>query len=144
MSSNLLTILGSAARTASDVGAAVSIRNGAKGLIFFLKTTAEAHEAGDTLDVYIQELLPDGVTWNDFVHFTQVLGNGGHKLHVARVNCEVAPTTALGEVKDAALGVGVNQGPVCPTIRAKWTIAQSGDVPADGSFTFSVDAQVVR
>lgn len=38
-----------------------------------LSVTATDTDAGDTLDVYIQSTI-DGVTWDDRVHFTQLIG----------------------------------------------------------------------
>jgi hypothetical protein len=131
------TLLASAARMTSDVSATKTLQRGVRSLTFLLETTAEANEAGDTLDVYIQDSL-DGLVWDDLVHFTQVLGNGGHKKFLARVSTLVAPTASLGAPKDEALAEGVRQGPIGSMIRAKWVIGQSG-VPADASFTFGIN-----
>ena len=103
---------------------------------FLLTVSAAATAAGDTLDVYVQASCDHGLTWDDMVHFTQVLGNGGAKKYLARWQGMIAPTTALAAPQDAALSAGVAQGPHGSLWRAKWVIA-SASAP---SFTFSVVA----
>jgi hypothetical protein len=131
------------ARTASGNGSAIALERGLTGLTFLLQVTEAADEAGDTLDVYLQDSI-DGQNWDDLVHFITALGNGGAKTFLARQACLISPSSALGEKKDASLGAGVRQGPVGSQVRAKWVIAQSGDVPADGSFKFSVEMHESR
>lgn len=107
---------------------------------FVLKVTAAAAAAGDTLDVYVQRTIDGGTTWDDFVHFTQVLGNGGVKTFIAEWTKEVTPETELRAPADGALAAGVLQGgPFGEDIRVKWVIA--GSTP---NFTFTVLAETVK
>lgn len=110
-----------------------------KTALFQLLITAAATGAGDTFDLYLQSSI-DGTVWNDFVHFTQVLGNGGPiKFQAAWVR-DIVPTVAIGAPKDATLAVGVNQGLVGGLWRAKWVIAGGGPT----SFTFSLSMYAQR
>ena len=99
-----------------------------------LNVTAAATAGGDTLDVYLQKNVgpPSNLVWTDFVHFTQVLGNGGVKQHVAEIAGLVTPTAAMHAVQDAALSAGVNQGPWSDDWRIKWVVVGTG------TFTFSI------
>ena len=105
--------------------------------MYVLDVTAAASDVGDTLDVYIQSSV-DGTTWDDFIHFTQVLGNGGAKKFRAAHNSIITPTTALGPEADGTLAAGVKQGPLGSQFRIKYVIV---DADADASFTFSVKCQ---
>lgn len=110
-----------------------------KAAAFLLTVSAAATAAGDTLDVYLQSSIDGGTTYDDFVHFTQVLGNGGAKKFIARWMRDLAPTAALSAPGDATLAAGVAQGPVGTTWRVKWVIV-SASAP---SFTFKVDMSAV-
>lgn len=102
---------------------------------FLLDVTAAATLVGDTFDLFVQKQVgSEGApVWTDFVHYTQVLGNGGVKQFVAEVCSEGAgPTSALHVVQDGVLPVGVNQGPWGDRIRFKWVTIGTG------SFTFAV------
>lgn len=132
------TLVASAARTVSGTAIAAEQSLGLYSrATVLLDVTVAAAAAGDTLDVYIQKNVASEGTpvWTDFVHFTQVLGNGGAKQFVAEVQATIAPTAALHVVQDAALAAGVNQGPWSDRWRVKWVIAG-----ATQSFTFSVEA----
>jgi hypothetical protein len=137
------TLLASAARTASDVGAAIVIPKRMKAAVFLLNVTAAATEINDLLDVWIQE-SPDlgATTWNDILRFTQVLGNGGAKKYIATVNCEAPAERESAAVQDAAMAAGVRQGPVIPYIRPKWTVTDAG--ADNASFTFSISLISIR
>ena len=103
--------------------------------VFVLDVTAAATLAGDTLDVFLQGSPdPSGPYWNDFVHFTQVLGNGGAKRFEARWTSLVAPTTAQAAPQDGALAAGVAQGLFGAAMRVKWVLVGTGN------FTFAVNA----
>lgn len=135
-------LLASAARTASgtftpDAAIAHSLARGGRATLQ-LTVSAAATDVGDTLDVYIQHSVDGGTTWDDFVHFTQVLGNGGAKKFLAAWSSTITPTTALGAPADGALAAGVKQGPIGPQIRVKWVVV---DADVDGSFTFGIKAQ---
>src|ERR1051325_11319265 len=106
---------------------------------FLLNVTVAATAAGDTLNVYIQSSMDAGTTWDDFVSFTQVLGNGGAKKFMAYWNGMITPETELGAPGDGVLAAGVKQGPIGEQVRIKWVIV-SGSAP---SFTFTMDASLV-
>lgn len=140
----MITVLDSGARVASGTAALDRLPNVslAKAIIFFLDVTAVATDAGDTLDVFVQTLL-DGTVYDDVLHFTQVLGNGGPKKFLGTWLRDVTPESELHAPVDAALAAGVLQGPVAwQTPRLKWTVVDAG--AANVSFTFSVKAAVIR
>jgi len=139
----MTTLLASAARTASGVSVfPTALADDIVAGIFQLDVTAAATDVGDTLDVYIQHSL-DGTNYDDFIKFTQVLGNGGAKTFLARWNSiGAAPESELGAPQDAAMSAGVLQQPIGRTLRVKWVIVDAGT--DDASFTFSVDAVLAR
>ena len=144
MASNRHAILAaSAARTANGAGDAVQLANKLKALVFLLDMTIPATDAGDKIDILIQDSI-DGDTWNDLVAFVQVLGNAAASKQMAIVNCEVAPSTALAAPTDGSMSDGVRAGPVCSLIRAKWIVTKDADNPEDQSFTFSIGMQAIR
>lgn len=108
--------------------------------VFVLDVTAAATDVGDTLDVYIQHSPDNGATWDDFVHFTQVLGNGGAKKFIAIWHKQVTPESEVHAPADGTLAVGVLQGPVGSLWRWKAKITDAGTVNA--SFTFSIKADL--
>ena len=103
---------------------------------FLLSVTAAATESGDKLNVYVQSSADGGTTYDDFIHFTEVAGNGGAVNHIAIVNFRASPTSALHTPNDAALSAGVNQGPVANDWRVKWVVTDASTDNA--SFTFSI------
>ena len=106
---------------------------------FVLDVTAAATEVGDTLDVYI-DVSPDaGDTWINAVHFNQVLGNGGAKKFVAKLNSGDLlndPDATLDVSSDAAVSVVRNIG-CTDTVRYRGVMV---DANANGSFTYSIKA----
>ncbi len=137
-----LTLVSSAVRTSSGnsgtltpFGAKVGKL---KAAIYQLAVSAAATDASDTLDVYVQHSPDDGTTWDDFIHFTQVLGNGGTKKFIATWARDVTPEGEIKVPADAALAAGVLQGPITPLVRVKWVIVDAGT--ANASFTFSLVA----
>jgi|TARA_R110002012_G_scaffold298406_1_gene496784 hypothetical protein len=131
------TLLASRTETANGT-AAVSTKAPAELDVatFLLSVTAAATESGDKLNVYVQSSADGGTTYDDFIHFTEVLGNGGAVKHIAIVNFRVTPTSALHVPQDAALSAGVNQGPVANDWRVKWVVTDASTDNA--SFTFSI------
>lgn len=127
-----MPLLESAARTASGTSDTVKLDPGIKALFFLLDVTALATDAGDTLNVYIQESPDGGTTWNDIISFAQCLGAGSAANQLAIINTNggteggltwydlVGSTAQLGATKDGSLPAGnVRQGPVAPYLRAK-------------------------
>lgn len=104
--------------------------------LILLDVTAAAVAVGDTLDVYIQKDTgrPGARIYTDFVHFTQVLGNGGPKQFVAEINANLSSST-LHPIQDAAVVAGGNNGPWGDYWRVKWVTAGTGP-----NFTFQVSA----
>lgn len=109
--------------------AGTSIPRPTLGLVLELNVTAAATLVGDTLDVIVQALAPDGVNWLDVCWFTQVLGNGGVKRIVAKIQGDAAQ--AMYEVA-TALTAGNVRHLLGDSWRVKYTIVGTG------SFTFSV------
>jgi len=110
--------------------------------IYVLDVTVAASAAGDTFDLYMQHSWDDGTSWDDFIHFTQILGNGGAKKRLAFWTIYgTAPSTPEKAPQDAAMAVGVQQGPIGNTLRAKWVIVNGG---GSHSFTFSVGIQQIE
>jgi uncharacterized protein YdbL (DUF1318 family) len=139
-----MILLASAARASSGNSGAITLASrlgrSLKAAAFQLNVTAAATDVGDTLDVYIQHSTDGGSTFDDFIHFTQVLGNGGAKRFIAHWVGLLTPTTALHAPNDAALAAGVSQGPIGDTLRVKWVVV---DADADASFTFGVTVSPV-
>jgi hypothetical protein len=106
--------------------------------LFALKVTAAAAAVGDTLDVWLQHSWDDGTTWDDFIHFTQVLGNGGAKT--------ILCPWALYAGSPAAMHVAVTKtltaansplaGPIGNQWRAQYTVAGG-----TATFTFGISVQ---
>lgn len=135
-----MTTLTTQTITASGTAAVTANVAAFRGAMFLLNVTSAASQVGDTLDVYIQQECDTGV-WDDFVHFTQVLGNGGAKKYLAYWVRDLAPTTAQGAPNDGALAAGVSQGPKTGSWRVKWVVVNGGGTHA---FTFSVGAHPLR
>ncbi len=141
-----LVLLPAATRTTSGASAGLAFDlSDVQTAVFFLSVTAAATEAGDTLDVYLQHSPDGGTTWDDFGHFTQVLGNGGAKKFLGRWTRPITPTTPASTApRDGALTAGTfEQGPISTLWRVRWVIV---DVVTNGnqSFTFGVTASVTR
>ena len=132
-----LQLIPSAVRTVSgNSGALANLKpERISGALFQLAVTAAATAAGDTLNVYIQHSGDNGTTWDDFLSFTQVLGNGGVKNFIAGQTEEGATPAALHPVADGSLAAGtVNQGPLGDLWRVKWVVVNG----TAASFTFAV------
>ena len=103
---------------------------------FLLNVTAAGTAAGDTLTVYVQASADGGTTWDDFISFTPILGNGGAKKELFRWQGMIAPTTANAAPADAALATGIKQGPHGSVWRVKWVVVNN----TTPTFTFTVTA----
>src|SRR5690349_16504004 len=97
------TLLASAARTVDGAGDWISLPTGKTGGVFQLRVTAAATEVGDLLDVYVQHSVDGGTTAQDFIRFTQVLGNGGAKTYIAHWVALMTPTSAMHAPQDGAM-----------------------------------------
>jgi hypothetical protein len=104
--------------------------------------TASLTAAGDTLDVYVDVLGPDGVTWINAIHFTQQAGNGAAKKMWAILTAAGTPGTAVVDVTtDAASGV-VRPYLYGAQMRARWTQVQVTDVRHTFSVTVYADTEM--
>lgn len=76
-----------------------------KEMLVQLDVTAAATDVGDTLDVYIDMSIDGGTKWNNVIHFTQVLGNGGAKTFVAVIkNDNPGASAVFATTSDASAG----------------------------------------
>jgi hypothetical protein len=131
-----LSLVPSAARTASgNSGVLANLKaERLSGGEFHLKVTSAATGSGDTLNVYVQHSVDGGTTWDDFISFTQVLGNGGAKHFIAPWMTDATAPAGMHAAQDAALAAGsIQQGPTGESWRVKWVIAGGGP-----SFTFEL------
>jgi len=132
------TLFASAVRVAAVANSAgTTFAAGGKRMVFLLDVTATAGVAGDTLDVFIDVLAPDGATWLNAVHFTQVAGNSAAIKHYAVLDASVTAATTFNVTSDCAPGV---TKPYLwgSAIRGRYTLVDAG---AHGqSVTFSLTA----
>lgn len=107
-----------------------------KKAVFLLDVTATGGDATDYLNVYIDVLAPDGSTWLNAVHFTQVAGNSAAIKHYAVLDSTAVAATTFDVTADCTSGVTKPYlwGPVT---RARYTLVATGDV------TFSVTGQFI-
>lgn len=126
----------SGAQTASATGDSILLTNSFSSALFVLDVTAAATDVGDLLDVYI-DFSGDGTSWINAIHFTQVLGNGGAKKEMAKVNNDLLenPDAVITIATDCASSVVRNTG-VLPYVRYRSAITDVGT--DDASFTYSV------
>lgn len=119
--------------TAGSVnGSEVALPGMVNGFAFILDVTAAATAAGDTLNVFVQTKI-DGTNWLDVVHFAELVGDGGAKLHIEKV--AAAPAFA-GFEAGAALGAGAVRDLIGDIWRIRYTTVETSAV----SYTFSVAA----
>jgi hypothetical protein len=107
-----------------------------KKAVFLLNVTAAAGDPTDYLDVYIDVLAPDGATWINAAHFTQVAGNSAAIKHYAILDSTAVAATTFNVTSDCASGV---TKPYIwgPTVRARYALVATGDV------TFSVTGHFI-
>lgn len=138
---NTVVLKSLAAQTASTTGDAVRLPASYEEAIFVLDVTNADTDATDTLDVYI-DVSPDGVTWFNSTHFTQILGNGSAAKIAAKVTKggDFADADAvLAITSDAAAGV-VRQLGIMPFIRYRSVVVDA--VADDATFTYSLTAHL--
>jgi len=104
-----------------------------------LDIASSTHDAGDVLNVYVDVSLDNCVTWLNAIHFTQQAGNGAAAKQYALLALDSGAATVVTVTADAASGA-VRPTLLGPQMRARWTIADSGD--GDQSHTFRVFAFV--
>ncbi|OPY54645.1 MAG: hypothetical protein A4E48_00224 [Methanosaeta sp. PtaU1.Bin060] len=137
----MISLLASAARTASGMSVlSIPVLRTVRGAVFLFNVSAASADITDTLDLYIQGSV-DGTNYSDFVHFTQVKGNGGPKVYEARWFRDISPETELDALSDKAMAVGVSQG---PQANSNWRAAWVIEGGSNKSFTFSLMADLFR
>lgn len=109
-----------------------------KELMVQLDVSAAATDVGDTLDVYVDMSIDGGTKWNNIVHFTQVLGNGGAKTFVAVIkNDNPGSSAVFATTSDASAGatrqIGFGD-------RLRYRAVSVDASTANVSFTFSIKA----
>jgi hypothetical protein len=133
------TLLASAVRvTAVANSAATGIDCArARRIAVLLDVTATAGVAGDTLDVFIDVLAPDGATWLNAGHFAQIAGDSAAVKHFLVLDSASVAATSFAVSSDCAAGV-TKPYLFGTQIRARHTLVDAG---AHGqSVTFSVSA----
>jgi hypothetical protein len=89
-----------------------------------LNVSAVPSGGAPTLDVYLQESLDQGTTWNDIAH-TQFTGAAA--VRYFQIAGKAAGSTSPITKGDAALaGETVRQGPFGDQLRFKWVFAAGG------------------
>lgn len=117
---------------------------------FLLNVTAAATAGTDTFDAYLQSLMQlpaaDGgaEVWDDFVHFTQVLGNDTEPVRYIAVwqAGGQTPESEMHAPQAAAISAGVVQGPIGPNVRARVVVVDDG--ADNASFTWALYAQITE
>ena len=130
-----ITLKAAGAVTASANGTAVVVSGERVSYEFMLKITASATDAGDTLDVFIDVLGPDGATWINAVHFAQQAGNGSAVTYIAMLTASSTETAPVNVTSDAAAGA-TRPYVFGSQIRGRWAVVDSGD--GNTSHTFSL------
>jgi hypothetical protein len=132
-----ITLAASAARTADGNGTAQET-GGWKSAIILCDITVSGGNAGDTLDVYIDVLGPDGATWLNAGHFTQQAGNGAARKEFMTLD-HANPGTAVVNVTSDAAAAAVRPALFGSQMRARWAIVNGGGAH---THTFAVTAFV--
>lgn len=129
----LLASTTTAAGAVDTTSSAVVLPRPPEAVQFELDVTAAATDAGDTLDVSVHTTL-DGTNFFPVVSFTQVVGNGGAKRHIAKINSSAAQATFEAAAALAA-------GSVRNIIGDAWKVRYvQVDADNDATFTFAVYA----
>lgn len=133
------TLLASATRvTAVDNEGAAGVDCArARRICCLLDVTATAGAAGDTLDVLIDVLAPDGDTWLNAGHFAQVAGDSAAVKHYLVLDSASVAATSFNVTSDCAAGV-TKPYLFGTQIRARHTLVDAG--LHGQSATFSVSA----
>lgn len=137
---SVITLAASAARTSSASGDGVDV-TGFRRAVILCDITASATAAGDTLDVYIDVLGPDGTTWLNAVHYTQQAGNGAARKEFAVLDPSSPGTSVINVTSDAA-AAAVRPSLFGSKMRARWVMVDAGG-DANTSHTFSVTAYLL-
>lgn len=108
---------------------------------FLLDVTATAGAAGDVFNAYIDVLAPDGNTWLNAVHFTQIAGNSAAVKHFAVLDATNVAATTFAVSTDCESGV-TKPYLFGPKVRGRYSLTDAG---AHGqSVTFSLSAYYIK
>lgn len=133
----VVTLAASAARTTSANGTALEV-GGWNAVVILCDITVSGGNAGDTLDVFIDALAPDGATWLNAGHFTQQAGNGAARKEFMTLD-HASPGTAVINVTTDAAAAAVRPALFGSQIRARWAIVDGGGAH---THTFAITAYV--
>lgn len=73
--------------------------------VFFLNVTAGGAVAGDKLDVFVDALAPDGATYLNAIHFTQIAGDAPVSSQFGVLDASAPGTATIATTSDCAAGV---------------------------------------
>ncbi len=93
--------------------------------------------ADDTLDVYVDSSPDGGTTWVNFVHFTQILGNGANTLNFVAISPRIGTATEENVTADVAAG-GTPRPFIGDRLRVRYVIVDPSGT--DAVFDFIVTA----
>jgi hypothetical protein len=137
-----LALAALAARTSGANGTTFSgLGSWSRALVLLAVSDASLHEAGDTLDVYVDCSPDGGTTWINAIHFTQRAGDATGAKKEWAVLATAAPAATVTDVSSDAASAAVRAYVLGNAMRARWAIADSGD--GDSSHTFSVTAYLM-
>ena len=100
----LLDLSGVGATSGDVDGGAHVVGAGFGQVELLLIITDAATDGDDTLDVFVDSSPDDGVTWVNFVHFTQVLGNGANSLKFVAISPRIGTASEENVTTDLAAG----------------------------------------
>jgi hypothetical protein len=108
--------------------------------LFTLTVTSAAAAVNDTLDVWIEHSWDDGTTWDDFIHITQVLGNGGALTHICPWTLYAGAAAAMHKAATKTLTSANSPlvGPIGNLWRAEYTVVSG--TAAVFTFTLRISA----
>jgi hypothetical protein len=108
---------------------------------FTLVVRSAATAAADTLDVTIQQSHDkndiDSSAWDEFVAFTQVVGNGGAVQVIGQWTRAVSPETEMRAPNTSLAAGNVVQGPIGQHLRAVATVVNNTDPSFDWKIVVS-------
>lgn len=107
-----------------------------KDWIFDFDVTAAATEVGDILEMFIETRI--ATKWIEIVHFVNVLGNGGAKRFVAKINAGIAESIFE---PGTTLAAGSVRNIIGRSLRARWDITDAG--ADNASWTFELIARSI-
>lgn len=127
----------SAAGVSSVTGTAFVVGAGFGQVEILLALTDAQDDVDDTLDVYVDSSPDGGTTWVNFVHFTQILGNGSDVLTFVAISPRIGTAIEENVTSDVAAG-GTPRPFIGDRVRVRYVVVDP--TGADASFDFTVTA----